>query len=184
MSKIVRIDSLHFGDYTKCSSNGDGIRIIIWFSGCDIRCRGCHNSDFWDFDNPNFEDFSKKHIDIIINEMSKYSKIYSGLSILGGEPFSLKNIDDVLYLCERFKKEFPNKNIWIWSGHTLEWLDDQTDDEYYWKIHYVLDLCDYLVDGPFDITKRNISLKFRGSSNQIIWEKSKNDEWIKSELNN
>ena len=87
MGKIIRIDSLHFGNRKSCSANGNGVRICVWFLGCDINCDGCHNKDYWDFDNPNFEDFSDKHIEMIIDEMSEYSDIYSGISILGGEPF-------------------------------------------------------------------------------------------------
>lgn len=60
MAKLIRIDSLHSGDRHKCIANGDGFRIVVWFLGCDIRCTGCHNSDFWDFNNPKFKDFQKK----------------------------------------------------------------------------------------------------------------------------
>ena len=168
MSKIIRIDSLHFGDRHKCSANGMGINIVVWFCGCDIRCSEyCHNKGYWDFDNPKFEDFSDKHVQTILLEMESYYDIYSGLSILGGEPFAKKNIDDILILCEKFKSSFPQKNIWIWSGHVYEWLRSQ-DDEYGNKIKHILDLCDFLVDGPFDINRRNVSLKFRGSDNQRI----------------
>lgn len=167
MSKIVRIDSLHFGDRLKCSSNGDGIRIVVWFCGCDIQCVGCHNKDFWDFNNSKFPDFSEEHIQTIIDEMESHQNIYSGLSVLGGEPFSIHNIDDVIVLCEKFKSSFPDKNIWIWSGHTFEWLDSQSGD-YGDKINRLFEMCDYLVDGPFNISRRNISLKFRGSDNQRI----------------
>ena len=167
MSKIIRIDSLHFGNRKSCSANGNGVRICVWFLGCDIHCIGCHNKDYWDFDNPNFEDFSDKHIEMIIDEMSEYSDIYSGISILGGEPFSKRNIKDAITLCERYKSEFPNKDIWIWSGHTIEWLKEQKD-EYADDINKLLELCDYLVDGPYMKDKRNISLKFRGSENQRI----------------
>ena len=167
MSKIIRIDTLHTGDRLKCSANGDGIRIIVWFCGCDIRCPGCHNKDFWDFNNPKFPDFSEEHVQLIISEMSKHKSIYSGLSILGGEPFSIFNIDDTLELITRFKDEFPDKDVWIWSGHTLEWLERQ--DGYYGdRIKHILSLCSHLVDGPFMYSRRNISLKFRGSDNQRI----------------
>ena len=183
MSKLIRIDTLHSGDRKSCSTNGNGIRIIVWFLGCDIHCNGCHNQEYWNFDNPKFKDFSEEDIQMVISEMEQNINIYSGLSILGGEPFSMKNINDVITLCKTFKENFPQKNIWIWSGHTLEWLNKQ-DGEYGNKIKQVMELCEFLVDGPFDINKRNISLKFRGSENQIIWEKDDDSEWIKSELNN
>ena len=167
MGKIIRIDSLHFGNRKSCSANGNGVRICVWFLGCDINCDGCHNKDYWDFDNPNFEDFSDKHIEMIIDEMSEYSDIYSGISILGGEPFAVQNIKDVIKLCERYKSEFSEKNIWIWSGYTLEHLREQ-EGEYGDNVRHLLELCDYIVDGPFILEKRNIALKFRGSNNQRI----------------
>ena len=167
MSKIVRIDTLHHGDRLKCSANGDGIRVVVWFLGCDLNCPHCQNKEFWDFDNPDFEDFNDRHLDLIIDEVDKNKSIYSGLSVLGGDPFSIHNIDDVITLCVYFKTKFPDKNIWIWSGHTIEWLESQTGD-YGDKIKRLFDLCDYLVDGPFIQSRRNISLKFRGSDNQRI----------------
>lgn len=167
MGKIIRIDSLHFGNRKSCSANGNGVRICVWFLGCDIHCNGCHNKDYWDFDNPNFEDFSDKHIEMIIDEMYEYLNIYSGISILGGEPFAVQNIKDVIKLCERYKSEFPEKNIWIWSGYTLEHLREQ-EGEYGDNVRHLLELCDYIVDGPFILEKRNIALKFRGSNNQRI----------------
>ena len=81
-----------------------------------------------------------------------------------------------------FKEKFSEKNIWIWSGHELQWLNSQKD-EYGEKIKQLLDLCDVLVDGHFDVSRRNISLKFTGSENQIIWEKDENKNWFKSKLN-
>ena len=166
MSRIVRIDTLHSGDRHSCAANGDGIRIVIWWNYCGRHCEGCHNSEYWD-DNPNCIEFSESHINQIIEETHKYEKIYSGLSILGGEPFEHRNIKDVITLCERYKSEFPEKNIWIWSGNTYEQLKEQ-NGEYGSDVNKLLSLCDYLVDGPFILKQRNISLKFRGSENQRI----------------
>lgn len=167
MGKIVRIDTIHHGDRLKCSANGSGVRVVIWFNGCDLHCKNCHNQEYWSFDNPQFPDFSDEHVQLIISEMSAYPNIYSGLSILGGEPFAKPNIDDVLKLAIIFKSELPDKTIWIWSGHTYDWLKSQ-DGEYGEKIRKVFETCDVLVDGPFIQSKRNITLKFRGSENQHI----------------
>lgn len=183
MSRIIRIDSLHSGDRKNCSTNGNGIRIVVWFLGCDIHCVGCHNQEYWDFDNSNFDIFSSEHIQMINEEIENNHNIYSGLSVLGGEPFSERNINDVITLCEEFKSKFPEKDIWIWSGHTFNWLKNVKTNNYQEKINKLLDICDVLVEGPFDITKRNISLKFRGSENQTIWEKNENNEWFESDLN-
>lgn len=175
MSRIIRIDSLHTGDRHSCAANGNGIRVVVWWLGCDIHCVGCHNEAYWDFDNKNFEEFSESHINTVFEETRKYEKIYNGLSVLGGEPFSKRNIKDVITLCERYRDEFPDKNIWIWSGHTYEWLVEQ-EGEYGDDIKRLLLLCDNLVDGPYNKDKRNISLKFRGSENQRIIDLNK-EKW-------
>lgn len=183
MSRIIKIDSLHSGDRKNCSTNGNGIRIVVWFLGCDIHCVGCHNQEYWDFDNTKFENFSNEHIQKITEEIKNNQNIYSGLSILGGEPFSERNINDVITLCEDFKYNFTEKDIWIWTGHTIKWLNNQNGN-YGEKINNLLGICDVLIDGQFDLSKRNISLKFRGSTNQIIWKKNENNEWVESDLNN
>jgi anaerobic ribonucleoside-triphosphate reductase activating protein len=167
MSRIIRIDTLNKGNRVNCSANGTGVRVIVWFLGCDIRCTGCHNMQYWDFDNEEYHEFSEDDVTFIKEEVDKFPNIYSGLSILGGEPFSIRNIDDVIILCERWREMFPDKNIWIWSGHTLEWLDDRVD-EYGEKVKKLLSLCDVLVDGEFRQEERNVGLKFRGSKNQRI----------------
>lgn len=167
MSRIVRIDTLHSGDRHSCAANGDGIRVVVWWLGCDKKCPGCHNQEYWDFDNDDYDEFNDNHIRLVLDEVEKYDKIYSGLSILGGEPFSPRNIDDVIKMCVNFKEMFPDKNIWIWSGHTYEWLLKQ-EGQYGEDIKELLNWCDVLVDGPFILDKRNISLKFRGSENQRI----------------
>ena len=166
MSRIVRIDTLKLGDKKSCSANGDGVRIVVWFSGCDVRCEGCHNRDFWDFDNPKFPEFSESHLKIIEKEMNRFP-LYSGLSILGGEPLSTHNAPDCLKLCKWYKEKFPEKNIWIWSGHTYEQLLEQ-EGEHGNIIKKIFSYCDFLVDGPFIMSQRDISLKFRGSKNQRI----------------
>lgn len=159
MGKIVRIDSLHNNDRKSCSANGDGIRVVVWFSGCDIKCEGCHNEQY---QNPEYgEEFNENHLKEIFDEIHNYD-YYKGISILGGEPFSKYNVDSCIELCKAFKEQFPDKDIWIWSGYTKEILE--TSDE----ARELMSYCDYLVDGPFILSKRNIGLKFRGSENQRI----------------
>ena len=106
MSRIVRIDTLKLGDKKSCAANGDGVRIVVWFLGCDIKCEGCQNRDFWAFDNPKFPEFSEGHLEIIEKEMNRFP-LYSGLSILGGEPLSTHNAPDCLKLCKWYKEKFP-----------------------------------------------------------------------------
>ena len=91
----------------------------------------------------------------------------NGLTVLGGEPFEPANQKELLPFLKKVKERFPKKNIWVWSGNTIEWLKSQ-EGEYGDDIKSPLDMCEYLVDGPYVDNRRNISLKFRGSDNQRI----------------
>lgn len=161
MSNIVRIDSFNSGDFHKCSNNGPGFRVVVWFSGCSHNCPGCHNKEE---QNPNAgRPFTEKDIEFILAELG--NPRYRGLSILGGEPFELYNVDAVRNLCEKVKEKFSDKKtIWIWSGSTLEQLKKLNN----LSVDKVLELADILVDGPFIESKKDLNLKFRGSSNQRI----------------
>lgn len=135
--------------------NGEGIRVSLFFSGCNHHCNGCFNKEAWDFNCG--KPFTEKTIDSIINLMDKpYIK---GLSILGGEPFD--NYEDLENLCKIIKEKFPNKNIWIWTGYLFENIMDKE----------VLSYVDAIVDGPFIEEQKNLTLAFRGSENQRIWRK-------------
>ncbi|MCQ2210043.1 MAG: anaerobic ribonucleoside-triphosphate reductase activating protein [Paludibacteraceae bacterium] len=157
--KIIQIDTMHENTRSACTSNGTGIRVIVWFSGCDIHCEGCHNEQY---QNPESgEEFNENHLKKICDEISSYD-YYNGISILGGEPFSKYNIGSCIELVKAFKEQFPSKDVWIWSGYTYEKLMEREDAK------QLISMCDYLVDGPFILNKRNITLKFRGSDNQRI----------------
>lgn len=168
----IRIDSLNVGDYKKCSANGEGIRVILWCAGCDLHCEGCHNSDWWNFDCG--KPFNEEAMEILLKEISH--PLIDGLTLLGGEPTADANIDTEIKIAKKVKEKFSDKNIWLYSGHKLEELLKNE------KAKQLLTYCDVVVDGRFIESKRNITLKFRGSTNQIIWEK-KDDKWVKSELN-
>lgn len=136
--------------------NGPGVRTILFVSGCTHKCRGCHNPDSWDFDYG--EPFTKEVEDKIINYLK--SPIVQGFSLLGGEPFD--NVDDCVKLVKRIKQECPDKDIWVWSGYTFEYLNNHPSKR------ELLHLCDVLVDGRYNEGLRDLSLHYRGSSNQRI----------------
>lgn len=139
--------------------NGDGFRTAVFVSGCRLHCKGCFNYEAWDFNH------GVKLIDEIINKIleSIEPDYIKGLSILGGEPLDDNNIEGVSYLVKRFRERFGNsKTIWIWSGYTFEELIQHKEKK------EILDNCDILVDGPFNINLYNAKLAFRGSSNQRI----------------
>lgn len=154
------------------TANGVGIRVSLFVSGCSHHCKGCFNSETWDFCYG--EKYTKEVQDKII-EACKHSYI-QGLSLLGGEPFEKANQKDVCELAERFKKEFPNKDIWCYSGYTYD--VDMVPNGKVWTqwTDRLLSQIDYLVDGEFVESLKNLKLKFRGSSNQRIIDVKKSRE--------
>ena len=136
--------------------NGPGVRTLLFVSGCTHKCKGCHNKDSWDFKYG--DPFTKETEDLILKHME--SPMVQGFSLLGGEPFD--NVLECVHLLKRIKKKFPNKNIWVWSGYTFEQLTKDTERK------TMLELCDVLVDGRYIDKLRDLTLTFRGSSNQRI----------------
>lgn len=145
-------------------ANGEGIRASLFVSGCRHHCKGCFSKQTWDFSS------GSEFTDDVENELLSYcdNAFISGLSILGGDPFEPENQPGILRLLKRFRDRFPEKNVWIYTGCTLEEL--KTDGCTY-RTKYtdeILSLTDVIVDGPFVEGKKDITLKFRGSSNQRI----------------
>ena len=137
-------------------ANGPGLRMSIFVAGCDVRCPGCFNTESWDFESGEEVDDSR------LFEIFEKNPLYSGISILGGDPLAGRNISETLRFCKEFKNKFPDKNIWVWTGHLYENLlenDIFNENEY---------LIDFLVDGPFISKYASEGLKFIGSSNQRI----------------
>ena len=145
-------------------ANGDGIGVSIFVQGCPLpHCKGCFNPETWDFCGgkewtSNVED---KFFELADKPYIKR------ISLLGGECLADENIKDVTKLAKKCKEKFPEKEIWLWSRY-----DFQTEICNLEITKYL----DYIIDGKFDILKSDISLTFRGSSNQRIWKKE-NDIW-------
>ncbi len=144
-------------------ANGSGVRVSLFVSGCRHHCKNCFNSEAWDFNygKPYTEETEKEILDAIDHSY------VSGLSLLGGEPFEPENRPELIKLCQAFRKRFPEKDIWCYSGFTLEQLqsDEIRDPE---TAKALLAELDILVDGKFVEELKDISLQFRGSSNQRI----------------
>lgn len=144
-------------------ANGPGIRTTIFVTGCTHKCHNCFNEDYQDFD---FGDpWTQKETDEVIKDL-KLDEV-KGLTILGGEPF--QNEVDLLQVLRDIKKEVQ-KDIWIFSGYTYEEIlkDDNKKK--------LLEECDVLVDGRFVEALKDLSLRFRGSSNQRIIDVQKSLE--------
>lgn len=138
--------------------DGEGVRCSIYVSGCPFNCLGCYNKVAQAFDYG--VDYSMELENQIMDDLSQ--SYVQGLTLLGGEPFL--NTQVLNQLCRRLRKEFGNtKDIWSWTGYYFEDLLLDTED----KLE-LLSYVDVLIDGPFEITKRDLTLRFRGSSNQRI----------------
>ena len=140
-------------------NNGDGLRVVLWLSGCSHHCQGCQNPQTW---NPcsgiKFDDVA---FDELFDELRK--DYISGITITGGDPLFKDNLDEVYSLCSFIKRILPYKTIWIYTGYTWEELQSKDD-----KKRLILKYCDVLVDGRFEENKKDITLKWRGSSNQRV----------------
>lgn len=152
------------------TADGPGVRVSLFVSGCEIHCDGCFNKIAWDFD------YGKPFTEIEENEiLEACDKEYiSGLTILGGEPFSPQNQKVIVELIKKFKEKFPKKTLWMYTGYVLD-KDLLPGQRKYVEgvTGLILDSIDVLVDGPFILAERNLSLKFRGSNNQRILDKEK-----------
>ena len=144
-------------------ANGLGIRVSLFVSGCTHHCKNCFNSIAWDFNYG--KPFTKEVEDSIIEMLSKPS--VSGLTLLGGEPMEPVNQEGLIGFLRRVKKEVPNKNIWCYTGYTLE-KDLLTGRAHTSLTEEILSYIDVLVDGKFVEELKSLMLKFRGSSNQRL----------------
>jgi len=145
-------------------ANGPGVRVSLFVSGCTHRCKGCFNEVAWDFNYG--QPFTQETIDQILEMLSPdYVK---GITILGGEPFEPENQPAVSELLRQVKAKYPNKTVWAFSGYLFD-RDILSGKLGPWEITQAyLSYVDVLVDGPFVQEKKDLSLRFRGSSNQRI----------------
>ena len=157
---------MHYGSIKSTDiANGEGVRVTLFVSGCTHHCKNCFNKETWNFDYG--EPFTKEVEDSIIKLLEPdYIK---GLTLLGGEPMEPANQKALLPFIKRVRAEFgETKNIWCYTGYVYD--RDLLGDSRA-KCDYTIDLLkqiDVLVDGPFVEKLKNLSLKFRGSSNQRI----------------
>ena len=148
----MRYQSITYPDV----NNGLGFRVVLWVSGCTHHCKGCQNSETWDFSSG--REFTEDVKNTIFDLLSlPYIK---GFTLSGGDP--LDSYNDVLALTKEVKEKFPNKDIWLYSGYTIDEVINSGREE-------ILDYVDYFVDGEYKEELRDLTLKFRGSKNQKIY---------------
>ena len=145
-------------------ANGPGVRVSLFVSGCTHRCPGCFNEVAWDFDYG--QPFTQETINLILQMLAPNH--IKGLTLLGGEPFEPQNQPAVVNLLRQVKEKYPEKSVWAYSGYLFDRdilagrLGPREITEEY--ISYL----DVLVDGPFIQSRKNLSLRFRGSDNQRL----------------
>lgn len=149
--------------------NGTGLRVVLWLSGCSHHCYNCQNPQTWNPDSGiPFDESAKQEI---FNELSK--DYISGITLSGGDPLYENNLPEVLSLVGKIRNLFQNKTIWLYTGYLWENLINincPLDSEWENRIlrKSIIELCDVLIDGEYIDERRDITLKWRGSSNQRV----------------
>ena len=146
-------------------ANGEGVRTSLFVSGCRRHCPNCFNAVAWDFNYG--EPFTKEVRNKILESLAP--GYINGLSLLGGEPFEPENQRELLPFVRNFRALYPNKSVWCYSGYTWEQLTGSVPCPARCEVtDELLSLLDVLVDGRFVEAQHDISLRFRGSSNQRL----------------
>lgn len=143
-------------------NNGLGFRVTLWIPGCTHKCPGCHNAwtANYNLGTPFMEADKQKLFEILNKEY------ISGITFSGGDPLDQKDdiLKEIFYLIIEIKNKFPTKNIWLYTGYKYEDLKGLQLD--------IIKQIDILVDGPFIQSQKDLTLAFRGSSNQRILDKN------------
>ena len=142
--------------------NGDGLRVVLWVAGCGHYCKGCHNPESW---NPNNgKDFTEKDKEYIFKLLE--DDFIKGITFSGGDPFYIDNREGIKKLAKEIKEKFPNKDIWLWTGYTLNQIL-KIDES-------LLDNIDILVDGRYECDLPHTK-RYRGSDNQLRYKINKRE---------
>ena len=158
-------------------NNGDGLRVVLWLSGCNHHCFNCQNHQTWDVNSGiPFDESAKEEL---FRELDK--DYISGLTLSGGDPLHEANLDGVLDLVNEFRLSFPNKSIWIYSGYLWEECQPFSEEgllkgsnfapnlqKILKKRYEIISKCDVMVDGRYIDSQRNPSKKWAGSDNQRV----------------
>ncbi len=149
-------------------ANGTGIRVVLWCSGCSLRCKGCQNPETWDINSGKL--FDEKAKEELFEALDK--PYIQGITFSGGHPLENENVETVYLLIKEIKEKFPNKDIWLYTGYTLNQIfptviTSDLDLKRFYRQN-IVEMCDVVVDGAYVEKLRDITLKWRGSSNQRV----------------
>lgn len=156
---------MHYGEIKANDiANGEGVRVTLFVSGCTNRCKNCFQPQTWDFEYG--QPFTAETEDRILSLLA--SSYVAGLTVLGGEPFEPSNQRALVPFLRRVREAYPDKNIWSWTGFTWEQLRTEGTHCRCEVTDELLSLLDVLVDGRFVEELKDLTLRFRGSSNQRL----------------
>ena len=155
-------------------NNGNGLRVVLWLSGCSHHCYNCQNPQTWNPDSGiPFDESAKQEI---FNELSK--DYISGITFSGGDPLYEYNLDEVLKLVKQIRISFPEKTIWLYTGYDFDLLNSKYNEYKYtpfaanadeWLTRWeIISNVDVLIDGEYIDEQRDVTLKWRGSKNQRV----------------
>lgn len=134
--------------------NGEGLRVTLFVAGCSHHCKNCQNPETWDKNSGiKFDINAFKEIEEELNK-----EYISGITLSGGDPLFIENRETVTELCKHIKNKYPDKTIWVYTGYKYEEISDLE----------IMNYIDILVDGEYQDDKRDIELKWCGSTNQRI----------------
>lgn len=150
-------------------ANGPGIRVSFWVQGCPHRCVGCQNPETWDFNSG--KEFTNETLQEIKNAITA-NGVMRNLSILGGEPLCEENLFLTALVIKEIKEQFPDINIYLWTGYTIEELKKLYSHPH---MNYILNNINTLIEGRYIDSQRDITLPLRGSANQRIIDMEKFD---------
>lgn len=155
-------------------NNGNGLRVVLWLSGCSHHCYNCQNPQTWDPDSGiPFDESAKQEI---FNELSK--DYISGITLSGGDPLYEYNLDGVIKLVKQIRISFHDKTIWLYTGYDFDLLNSKYNEYKYtpfaanadeWLTRWeIISLCNIVVDGEYIDEQKDLTLKWRGSKNQRV----------------
>lgn len=138
--------------------NGEGLRVVLFVSGCTHQCKGCHNPETWDINSG--KPFTYIDKEWIFDELK--NDYIDGITLSGGDPLCKNNHKDILALVKDIKNTFPSKTIWLYTGYTLDNIKQDKD-----KLD-IVKLCDVLVEGEFIEELADVNYPYAGSTNQNV----------------
>ena len=157
--------------------NGDGLRVVLWLSGCSHNCYKCQNPQTHDPNSGIL--FDEKAEEELFRELNK--DYISGLTLTGGDPLHENNLDGVLNLINKIRLLMPEKTIWLYTGYDFNYIMHWTQEQYENNVHNcfriskneylrqeIISKCDVVIDGKYKNKLRDVSLHWRGSSNQRV----------------